>query len=461
MCSLAAPPGPGTLPPLRQHGRWLVDPAGRVVTVHGFNVVAKLPPYTPRSFGFGADDAAFLAAHGYNAVRLGFMWKALEPVPGHYNDHYLDQVATTVATLARHGIYTLLDFHEDFYHERFGGQGFPDWAVFTGGRPNLQWLSIANPAEAAAWDHFWANRPVGGVGLRERFAAMWRHVARRFAGDGAVLGYDLVNEPQPGSDLVDCVFGDCAVRGAMEATYRAAAAAIREVDAEHVVWWEHGIGNLAQPSPELASSGLSYHDYCPLSAALPGELAWLRDLVCPWPERLSLDDAVSDARAADAIPLLTEFGSTRHVAELRRVAGDADDHMMGWLEWTYYSNGTSDFAGTPSLVRDPRKPPTGSNVSAALLRALTRPYPRAVAGTPKAWSFDSESGRFALRYGTGGVAGALGARDTTVSVPAVAYPDGYAVTLSGASVASAAGYEVLRVEADAGTDEVSVEITPT
>lgn len=106
-------------------GRFLVDAQGRALTVHGFNMVAKLPPYTAQSVGFGDDDARFLAANGFNVVRLGIMWSAAEPEPGRYDQAYLDEIAETVRVLARHRIYTLIDFHQDAYSEPVGGQGFP------------------------------------------------------------------------------------------------------------------------------------------------------------------------------------------------------------------------------------------------------------------------------------------------------------------------------------------------
>ena len=59
-------------------GRWLVDAYGRVVILHGVNMVVKLPPYDPAVLGFGDDDAAFLASEGFNTVRLGIIYKALE-----------------------------------------------------------------------------------------------------------------------------------------------------------------------------------------------------------------------------------------------------------------------------------------------------------------------------------------------------------------------------------------------
>src|ERR1700736_6283157 len=121
--------------PLGHAGRWITDTGGRVVVVHGINMVYKLPPYYPAAVGFGDDDAAFLRRIGFNAVRGGVIWKALEPRPGVYDDAYLAQIAGTVATLTRHGIVALLDFHQDMYNERFQGEGAPDWAVQDDGLP--------------------------------------------------------------------------------------------------------------------------------------------------------------------------------------------------------------------------------------------------------------------------------------------------------------------------------------
>src|SRR5690348_3867997 len=50
-------------------GRWLTDRSGRVLIMHGLNMVYKLPPYQPSATGFGADDAAFLQRHGFDVVR--------------------------------------------------------------------------------------------------------------------------------------------------------------------------------------------------------------------------------------------------------------------------------------------------------------------------------------------------------------------------------------------------------
>ncbi len=157
--ALAAPTGP--ILPLGHAGRWMTDAGGRVVVLHGLNQVYKVPPYEPSADGFGDDDAAFLAGNGFNAMRLGVIWAAVEPQPLSYDDTYLASIAQTVATLASHGIVSLLDFHQDLYNEVFQGEGAPAWAVKTDGLPNPQLgfpgNYFANPAEEFAWHAFWRD----------------------------------------------------------------------------------------------------------------------------------------------------------------------------------------------------------------------------------------------------------------------------------------------------------------
>ena len=70
----ASPPG--------HAGRWITDSSGRVLVLHGLNMVYKRPPYLPSAAGFGYDDAAFLARNGFDVVRLGVIYAAVEPSPG-------------------------------------------------------------------------------------------------------------------------------------------------------------------------------------------------------------------------------------------------------------------------------------------------------------------------------------------------------------------------------------------
>jgi hypothetical protein len=104
------------------------------------------------------------------------------------------------------------------------------------------------------------------------------------------------------------------------------------------------------------------------------------------------------------------------------------------------------------MVSDPAKPPEGANVFEEKLRALVRPYPQVVAGTPTAWEFDPASKVFTLRY-----AGRPGT--TEVFVPELHFPDGYAVEVKGATVRSPVRSRLLMLRT-AGTGEVTVTVKP-
>ncbi|HEU4361930.1 MAG TPA: cellulase family glycosylhydrolase, partial [Mycobacterium sp.] len=115
-------------------GSYLTDSDGRVVILHGTNEVYKTAPFQPSAQGFDDADAAFLAANGFTAVRLGVLWAGVEPEPGVINYAYLASIEQTVQILGNHGIVTLLDMHQDLYSDIDGaGDGAPAWATDTGG----------------------------------------------------------------------------------------------------------------------------------------------------------------------------------------------------------------------------------------------------------------------------------------------------------------------------------------
>jgi endoglycosylceramidase len=98
----------------------------------------------------------------------------------------------------------LLDLHQDVYAKRYCCDGAPDWAIIDDGQPfQLQNLWSANylqPAPTRAFDHFW-DADGATPELQQHYAAALTALVRRFAGNPDVLGYDLMNEPFPGSDF--------------------------------------------------------------------------------------------------------------------------------------------------------------------------------------------------------------------------------------------------------------------
>ena len=238
---LAAPKGP-----LDNAGRWITDRSGRVVILHGINMVYKRPPYRPDAVGFKADDAAFLRRNGFDTVRLGVIEKGVEPRPGQFHGTYIRKLRATERMLARHRIFSLLDFHQDLYNEKFGGEGWPDWAVLDDGLPanpiGFPITYLTSPGLNRAFDNLWANDAgPGGVGIQDRYAAAWARVARSFKRDRGVLGYDLLNEPWPGTAFGGCRnTAGCPAfdKGSLAPFYRRVLRRIRGVDRKHVVFYE-------------------------------------------------------------------------------------------------------------------------------------------------------------------------------------------------------------------------------
>ena len=67
---------------------------------------------------------------------------------------------------------------------------------------------LESPRVQGAFDAFWINQPDGqGVGIQDRYAQAWKHLAQRYADNKTVIGYDLMNEPFQGSILPGVVFG--------------------------------------------------------------------------------------------------------------------------------------------------------------------------------------------------------------------------------------------------------------
>ena len=193
---------------ITQQGRWFADGDGRALLTAGVNMVYKLDHYTPEASGFDGNDADWLVKQGFDSVRLGFIWKAVEPEPGVYDDEYIESVRQTTRMLTDRGIMVLLDAHQYQYNEAFQGEFAPDWAVITDEVPSTLPLGfpanqVGNIGLLRALDNFLANRKgPGGVGLQDRFAAMWGHFASKFK-----------DEPWAGSSWPICVaaLGDCGV----------------------------------------------------------------------------------------------------------------------------------------------------------------------------------------------------------------------------------------------------------
>ncbi len=455
--------------PLNHTKRWITDADGRVVIVHGTNMVYKRPPYYPGAAGFGEEDAAFLQSIGFNAVRVGVIWKGLEPEPGVFDAAYVAHIKETVQMLASRGILSLIDMHQDMYNELFEGEGAPDWAVEDEGKENPHDGFSANyefnPALNAAMDNFWDNSPgPEGIGLQDYFAGAWRYLASQLAGSNGIMGYETWNEPWPGEEWRQCAaLGEearpkpCKTFDAkLDAMDARVADAIREVDATTPIYYEPNVlfdfgAPTATASPAVSNVGFAFHDYCLI--ANPEGCA---------SESTAFANALAHVKKTKDALLLTEFGASNFEDDLIGMVEKADANMVPWLEWAYCQ--CEDPTGSPNegIVQEASKPPAGENLNVGTLDDLVEPYPQLISGTPVAWHFDRKTRVFWLTYTPKRPSGGRFAEGapTEVAVPELAYPGGYSVSLNGATVTSAADAPVLVLAQHGKPEAISVTVSP-
>ncbi len=453
---------------LRREGRWLVDSQNRVVLIHGVNTVWKTPPYAPPAdaAGFVAEDADWLRDHGFNASRVGTLFVGVMPQPGVIDHAYLDLWDRVVQLLASRGIYVLFDFHQDMYNERYAGEGFPDWATDDNGIPMPVSVGFPGnyftPACTRAFDNLWLDTNA----VWAPYAEAWRAVAARWKDQDRSMGYDLMNEPWPGSHLATCANPlGCPIFDTqfLQPFQESALAAIREADPDNVVWFEPNVifNSGAQTNlgllgaPDDANLGLSWHNYC-LPAALLHAQGFENIPGCDLLHQLVSDNAEAAIGTLGSTTLITEFGATDDLVDLDQVVSQADAQLTGWMYWHYkeWADPTTESgeSGGQGLFADDADL---SSVKLEKLRVLERAYPMATSGIPLELSFDPTNGAFHYRYAPRAASG-----PTEIHMPAIHYPNGYHLQVTGATVTSPPNATTLLLQDLPGADEVTVTFQP-
>ena len=212
---------------------WFRDANGRYVLFRGVNFGprSKIPPYLPV---YPLKNGVFsmrtlrdelkkvdglltdLKDLGFNVVRLVVQWKALAPDPTTVaSKRYLDAVRTIVQKLFTLGIYSLIDFHQDIASERYGGDGFPDWAIvnppsppavvkpWTGWQTRygcISWPPALSREVRKTLQSFWKDQTTNCSNVfpaQTMLVETIRATAQAFKNLPGVLGYEPFNEPDP------------------------------------------------------------------------------------------------------------------------------------------------------------------------------------------------------------------------------------------------------------------------
>ena len=229
-----------------KNGSWFNDDQGRHLLFRGVNFASrtKLAPYLPiapletknlsqlnlkEEIKSVEPELDRLKDLGFNIVRLLISWKAIEPRPNTNFDEllpegkqYLTFVKEVIDELYARNLYVFLDFHQDIAHERYGGDGFPDWALATDIEHELpeasnlrdkKWMIkyVTNKSVKKTLTSFWRNdlTHIEGENKLEHFpvrthlektigqTAKFFRSLNNGKGHPAILGIEPFNEPNP------------------------------------------------------------------------------------------------------------------------------------------------------------------------------------------------------------------------------------------------------------------------
>ena len=383
--------------------RFILDNYGRYSIFHGGNVVVKLPPYLPTLDVFDyqfslntKEDLETMKRLGFNSIRLGVIWEAVEKKPGEYDMDYLNKVEQIINTLGENGIYTMVDAHQDVFSRNFCGEGVPYFYVnemgfdkkcdasaltrilgFVGvcktledfnfrydenGLPLIEDCVKHNFADyhviagfSSAYRNFYQNR----ANIQDKFVEFWKTVVKRFKGNKYILGYDLWNEPAPGGpmeDIKSMIPGRPDIKDILP-VYRKVDTELRKIDPNYILYFENTpvpdilpifgglfLGSMSEkPAGDEMPQVYNFHTYCCLSSAdicSHGEANYDNSLkVCPTYHEKQFKKEIKTAANLNVPMFLSEFGacsdSKACYNEIVSVVKICEENFISWSYWNY------------------------------------------------------------------------------------------------------------------------------
>ncbi len=431
---------------LSASGMTFRDGHGRVVFLRGVDGGgrSKFAPYVPFDYAAGQYAAALgaymdrAASWGVDVMRVPFTWAALEPTEGQYDADWLSRYDQLLDAAWAHGIYTVIDFHQDVYSEVYCGDGFPGWTVANAPAPHhdcpswpAEYFSDANVQ--GAFDAFWAP----GSTVQTKFVAAWDTMVARYKDKPGVLGFEPINEPAPGtaSNGTFSATTLTAFYSMMVAHMRAQApSSLVFVD---VTGLDGAVVSTMLAKPEGDGVIFTPHFY-PLSSDPANVQAGLKtwaDIGVSW----NVPVLVDEFGASSTLATTPDF-MTAHFAAF-------DALGLSGSEWEYSVAAESWNSETDSIV-------AADGGEYPVARAVMRPYARAVSGDSITQAYDPKSRTYTLSYvPASGV--------TEVSLPKRVYSAGYSLELSGACADSTSVPGMLLLQGSAGAGaRVSLKVTP-
>ena len=196
-----------------------------------------------------------MAGWGFNTARVGVMWTGVNPEPNVYNETYIKIISDILDNLEANGINALIDVHQDVISSYFClYDGAPTWLIDLSNSSTqpfpwpLEWDGTNPCPSTRAWGQNYFAEATGAAfqdlydntnGMRDYFNSFWQKIATAFKQKN-VLGYEIINEPWAGDiyKQPSLLLPGVAGRDNLQPFYHEVAAAIREVDAAHLIFYE-------------------------------------------------------------------------------------------------------------------------------------------------------------------------------------------------------------------------------
>jgi endoglycosylceramidase len=400
----------------------IVDEGGREVLLRGVNVnqlgdYFQADPSRPTVFPLTEEDFSRIGALGFNVVRLVLSWSALEPTRGAFDQGYVARIRQAVDWARAHGVRIVLDMHQDAWGKdvatppgtscpaglspAIGWDGAPSWATYFDGMTTCRLADTRefSAAVTQAFQNFYFDRDA----IQEELVRTWARLARAFAADTNVAGFDLLNEPHPGF----LIPADTSLL--LGRFYGRAIDAIRAAEREvpggypHIVFFE----------PSAVWSGAAIDLTPPAGFTNDRNVVFAPHLyggsISITPVTVEQGFQVAESVAASyGAPLWSGewgwFGEPEgDRAEVLRYALEEDRAGIGgaWWSWREACGDPHVMDGHPEVTLSlnryscPGDHPLG--LTAAFASVLSRAFPRAVPGRLTGLTSDPDSGRFLVR----------------------------------------------------------------
>jgi len=239
-----------------------------------------------------ADDVARWASWGVNSIRLPVNYRSISTGVGAPIETGFQQIDQFVAWCKAQHIYVILDLHA------------------APGSQNCEQMSDSPDGVARLWSEPASNRPWT--------IDIWQSIAKRYANESAVGGYDIFDEPYDTEN--DGSFSGGI--GVLRDMYLDITAAIRAVDANHVLFFE----GLNWSSQAVGFEGLA--------PAWDPQMAW------SFHKYWDKNDAASikpylDLRSSTNRPVWNGETGENTDAWNKSMIALLESNDIGWNMWTY------------------------------------------------------------------------------------------------------------------------------